>query len=117
MLNDPKFGTGQPNYREFLYDLANLAGQGQPFDGNGNLLRVAAGGGPKLVVSPIPNGGFLNDKNYANTISDPLGVQPALQKNGKPPPYQPGVPCYQSGVPNLNGPAAAVAAPDPVTVP
>ena len=33
-IND-RFSTGGPNYREFLYNLANFAGQAQNFDGNG----------------------------------------------------------------------------------
>lgn len=116
VLSDPNFSTGQPNYREFFYNLVNLAGQGQGFDGNGALLRVSAGGGPQLVMSPNPGGGPVNDKIYAHTISSMLGTQPAYQSQGEPP-YRPEVPCFQSGVPNLNGPASAVAAADPQDVP
>src|SRR6202012_2814792 len=37
---DDQFRTGGPNYREFLYDLANFAGAAQNFDGNGPFLRA-----------------------------------------------------------------------------
>jgi ABC-type transporter Mla subunit MlaD len=115
-LNDPNFSTGQPNYREFFYNLVNLAGQGQPFDGNGARLRVNAGGGPQLVKVQNPGGGFLNEENFGNNISAPLGTQPAYQSQGEPA-YRPEVPCHTSAIPDLNGPASAVAAPDPTPVP
>src|SRR3954453_24077158 len=38
-IND-RFSTGGPNYREFLYNLVNFAGQIQNFDGNGPYLRI-----------------------------------------------------------------------------
>src|SRR5262249_38798442 len=41
---DDQFSTGGPNYREFLYTLANFAGQSQNFDGNGPFLRLQPGG-------------------------------------------------------------------------
>jgi phospholipid/cholesterol/gamma-HCH transport system substrate-binding protein len=115
-LNDPSFSTGQPNYREFFYNLVNLGGQGQPFDGNGSLIRVNAGGGPQLVKSGNPGGGALNTELYGNNISSPLGTQPPQQSQGEPA-YRPEVPCHTSGVPALNGPASSVGSPDPAPVP
>ena len=116
VLNDPNFGTGQPNYREFFYGLVGLAGQAQEFDGNGSFLRVQSSGGPTLVKTNNPNGGVFNGSLWGNTISPPLGVQPAFQSQGKPP-FRTDVPCYRNGVPDLNGPAAAVAPSDFKVVP
>jgi phospholipid/cholesterol/gamma-HCH transport system substrate-binding protein len=118
VLNDPNFGTGQPNYREFLYGLVGLAGEAQEFDGNGSFLRVQSSGGPNLVKTDNPNGGVFNATLWGNTISDPnqMGVQPAYQSQGKPP-FKTGRPCYQNGVPDLNGPAAQVAPSDFTPVP
>jgi phospholipid/cholesterol/gamma-HCH transport system substrate-binding protein len=114
VLGDPNFSTGQPNYREFFYNLVNLAGQGQPFDGNGSRLRLQAGGGPQLVEMDNPGGGFQNDKLFANNIASPQGTQPVLQKK---PAYRPELPCHKSALPDLNGPASAVGAPDPSNFP
>ncbi len=79
VIND-RFSTGGPNYREFLYNLVNFAGMAQNFDGNGPYARAQIGGGPVLVGEPNPNANkaTLSDKiNYAHTIEDPLGTQPA----------------------------------------
>jgi ABC-type transporter Mla subunit MlaD len=116
VLDDPRFGTGQPNYREFFYGLANTAGAGQAFDGNGSYLRVNAGGGPVLVKAPNPGGGPAARTVFANNISKPLGVQPRFQGGGVPP-YRPDFPCYRNPLPGLNGPAGAVAPPDLKVVP
>ncbi len=116
VLNDPNFGTGQPNYREFFYGASGIAGQAQEFDGNGSFLRVQSSGGPQLVKTNNPNGGAFNGSLWSNTISSPLGVQPS-QHGHKPPPYKPGQPCHKQGVPDLNGPAGAVAPSDFTPVP
>jgi hypothetical protein len=116
VLRDSRFATGQPNYRELFYSLVNVAAGGQAFDGNGSMLRLQAGGGPQLVSSPNPGGGLLNDVNFGHNISAPLGTQPAFQHQGRPP-FRPDFACYRNPLPALNGPAAAVAAPDPRPVP
>jgi virulence factor Mce-like protein len=105
---EDRFSTGGPNYREFLYNLANLAGATQNFDGNGPYLRAQAGGGPVLVGEPNPKGNpetFSDQVNYAHTIADPLGTQPRL---GGLPPLKPNVRCYTNPVPNVNGPLGQV---------
>jgi hypothetical protein len=107
VIND-RFSTGQPNYREFLYNLVNLAGFAQNTDGNGPYARAQAGGGPVLVGEPNPNANpdTLSDKiNYANTIEDPLGTQPRLGGKG---PLKPEVRCYTNPVPDVNGPLGQV---------
>jgi phospholipid/cholesterol/gamma-HCH transport system substrate-binding protein len=102
VIND-RFSTGQPNYREFLYNLVNFAGVAQNFDGNGPYARAQIGGGDVLVGEPNPqaNKATLSDRiNYAHTIEDPLGTQPQI---GKAPPLKPDVRCYTNPVPDVNG--------------
>ena len=110
---DDQFSTGQPNYREFLYNLVNFAGVAQNFDGNGPYARAQIGGGPVLVGEPNPfaNKATLSDRiNYAHTIEDPLGTQPQL---GGQPPLQPDVRCYTNPVPDVNGPLGQPGPPSP----
>jgi hypothetical protein len=112
VIND-RFGTGGPNYREFLYNLANFAAAGQAFDGNGPYLRAQVGGGPTLVGEPNPSGNkdtITDQINYANTIEAPLGNQPQLAGM---PPLKPDVRCYTNSAPNVNGPLGQVGAPTP----
>jgi phospholipid/cholesterol/gamma-HCH transport system substrate-binding protein len=107
VIND-QFSTGQPNYREFLYNLVNFAGMAQNFDGNGPYARAQAGGGPVLVGEPNPFGNPAtqsDQRNYAHTIEDPLGTQPRLAKR---PPLKPDVRCYTNPVPDVNGPLGQV---------
>jgi virulence factor Mce-like protein len=102
VIND-RFSTGQPNYREFLYNLVNFAGMAQNFDGNGPYARAQAGGGSVLVGEPNPfgNPATLSDqRNYAHTVEDPLGTQP---RPGGKPPLKPEVRCYTNPVPDVNG--------------
>ena len=109
------FSTGGPNYREFLYNMANFAGQGQNFDGNGPYLRIQGGGGPQLVGEPNPNAKQGVEKtNFAHTITAPLGTQPRL---GAKPPLKPNVRCYTNPVPDLNSGLGQVGPPSssPVT--
>jgi phospholipid/cholesterol/gamma-HCH transport system substrate-binding protein len=112
VIND-RFSTGQPNYREFLYNLVNFAGVAQNFDGNGPYARAQIGGGDVLVGEPNPqaNKATLSDKiNYAKTIEDPLGTQPQIAKA---PPLRPDVRCYTNPVPDVNGPLGQVGPPSP----
>ncbi len=102
------FTSGQPNYREFFYSLAGVAGESANFDGNGVYVRFQPGGGPVPVSTPNPQGtpiGILPaNVLYGNTIAPPLGTRPALTGL---PPIRDDVKCYKSARPNLNGPAAA----------
>jgi ABC-type transporter Mla subunit MlaD len=110
---EDRFSTGQPNYREFLYNLVNFAGMAQNFDGNGPYARAQVGGGPVLVGEPNPqaNQATLSDRiNYAHTIEDPLGTQPQL---GGKPPHRPNVRCYTNPVPDVNGPLGQPGPPSP----
>jgi virulence factor Mce-like protein len=108
---EDRFSTGGPNYREFLYNLANFAGVGQNFDGNGPYVRAQVGGGPLLVGEPNPKGNLSTDKiNYAHTIAPPLGNQPQL---GGQPPLKPDVRCHTNPAPDVNGRLGQVGAPTP----
>jgi phospholipid/cholesterol/gamma-HCH transport system substrate-binding protein len=111
-IND-QFSTGGPNYREFLYNLVNLAGFAQNYDGNGPYAKAQIGGGPVLVGEPNPQGNphTLSDQiNYAHTITAPLGNQPQLAGR---PPLKPESRCYKNPVPDVNGPLGQVGAPTP----
>jgi ABC-type transporter Mla subunit MlaD len=111
-IND-RFSTGGPNYRDFLYTLANFAGAAQNYDGNGPYVRAQIGGGPLLVGEPNPQGNpntFSDQINYAHTAVAPIGNQPQL---GGMPPLKSDVPCYTNPVPDVNGPLGQPGTPTP----
>jgi phospholipid/cholesterol/gamma-HCH transport system substrate-binding protein len=97
-ISDPPLSTNTENYKELLYGLVGLTGEGQNFDGNGPYVRFQTGGGDAPVAVPL--GG---ERNFANAAVRPLGTRPAYP--GKKPPYRPTAPCYRNGIPNLNGAA------------
>jgi len=102
------FETG-PNYREFFYYLADFAGAGQNFDGNGPYLRAQPGGGSTLVRIDNPSGNLSTDKqDWAHVVEAPTGVQPQL---GGAPPKKPEVRCATQPVPDVNGPLGQVGPP------
>jgi virulence factor Mce-like protein len=109
------FITGQPNYREFFYSAAQMAGESQGFDGNGPFVRFQAGGGPVTVRMDNPGGGLSNDSLWGQTIAAPEGTRPRLSPGGLPP-FRMDVPCYTQQVPAING-AAPIGPPDPKAVP
>jgi phospholipid/cholesterol/gamma-HCH transport system substrate-binding protein len=107
---EDRFSTGGPNYREFFYFLANFAGWGQNFDGNGPYLRLQPGGGDSLVKLENPKGNLSTEKqDWAHTVAPPLGVQPQL---GGRPPKKPEVRCDSNPVPDVNGALGQVGAPN-----
>jgi phospholipid/cholesterol/gamma-HCH transport system substrate-binding protein len=113
VIND-RFSTGGPNYREFLYNLSNFAGQSQNYDGNGPYLRLQGGGGSQLVGEPNDTAEQVTDKvNFGHTVTPPLGTQPQIA--GKPP-LKPNARCYKQPVPDGNGPLGQVGAPSPAAV-
>ena len=106
-IND-RFSTG-PAYREFLYWLVNLNGQGQNFDGNGYFLRVQPGGGNLLLKGSNPGGALTTEKEiFAHAAVAPAGLQPQL---GGRPPMKPEVRCDSNPPAELNGPLGQPAAP------
>jgi virulence factor Mce-like protein len=102
-----EFNNDVENYKEFLWSLVGLSGEGQNFDGNGPYVRFQTGGGSQQISlgSKSSNSGEL----FGNLVAAPLGNRPFYP--GKRPPYRPGVPCFTQGIPDLNGPAAAKSAP------
>jgi ABC-type transporter Mla subunit MlaD len=98
-----EFETGVENYKEFMYGLVGLAGEGQNFDGNGMYVRFQPGGGTQTVS--LGSASSSSGQLFGNNVAVPLGNRPFYP--GKRPPYKPDVPCYTNKLPNLNGPAAA----------
>jgi phospholipid/cholesterol/gamma-HCH transport system substrate-binding protein len=109
------FGTGQPNYQEFLYGLVQVGGSFQNFDGNGPYGRVQPAGGENFVQNTNPGATTTaGDKlNFGNAVVEPQGVQPVLPDGT--PPFRMEVACHTNEPPNLNGPAAAAGPPDLAT--
>jgi phospholipid/cholesterol/gamma-HCH transport system substrate-binding protein len=105
VVND-QFGTGVPNYNEFLFSAVNLAGAVQGFDGNGPYARVQTGGGSTLVIGNNPGGNFQNTRNFANLIEQPDGIQPVQPTDA--PPFRMDFPCFKNPLPDVNGPASAI---------
>ena len=117
VIND-QFQTGSSNYKEFFYGVAAQAGEGANFDGNGQFLRIQAGGGPLQASMDIPGGnpgipGVTAPDNvlYGNTITPPIGTQPL--KPSKKPPVRTDVQCATQDIPDLNGPLGGIGGPSP----
>jgi ABC-type transporter Mla subunit MlaD len=107
---EDRFSTGGPNYREFLYGLADFSGSTQNFDGNGNYLRVLPGAGDKLLKLENPQGQFTVDKQeWTHAAALPIGVQPQM---GGRPPKKPNVRCSTNPAPDVNGPLSQVGSPE-----
>lgn len=104
------FSLGVPNYKDFAYAVTGYAGETQNYDGNGPYIRFQTGGGPQLLGSQIPGGGFENESQYGRAVAAPIGTQPVM---GNKPAFRTDVPCYVNAVPDLNGPAAAIGPPSP----
>ena len=102
-----EFESGAENYKEFMWGLVALAGEGQNFDGNGMYVRFQPGGGSQSVS--LGTEGVGSGELLGNNVAVPLGNRPFYP--GKRPPYRPDVPCHTNKLPDLNGPAAAKSAP------
>ncbi len=101
----PGYPSGMSNFQDFLSQLPNQAGAGGNFDGNGNYLRVNAGGGNVLGSTPYPPGGFRNTTVFGNNQSAALGTRPTF--TAATPPYRPDVACHKSPLPDINGSGGA----------
>jgi len=98
-IEDGQFTSGSENYKEFWYTMVGLAGESQNFDGNGQYVRFAVGGGDQSL-STGKYGGSAGEKLFAN-VNDPLlGTRPRYP--GKRPPYRPSAPCKDQKIPDLN---------------
>jgi phospholipid/cholesterol/gamma-HCH transport system substrate-binding protein len=110
------FNTGVPNFKEFGYAAADLAGESTSFDGNGPYLRFFSAGGavPKggpvpNLRAPIPGGPPGRDAFFAGSTTPPIGTRPVASSQ---PPFRTDVACQSNPIPDLNGPAAAQGPPD-----
>jgi len=98
-IEDPPLTTGVANYKEFWQALPALASESQNFDGNGQYTRFQVGGGENQVSTGRTTGG--GEPLFGNALYPPLGTRPAMP--ARKPPYNRSKPCYQNGVPDLNG--------------
>jgi phospholipid/cholesterol/gamma-HCH transport system substrate-binding protein len=104
------FSTGVPNFEEFGYAAAQLAGGLQGFDGNGPYLRASPGNGPVTV-----SGTQAGARPVVGHAPDaPIGTRPLF---GPKPSFNTNFACQNNPVPDLNGPTAAIGPPSPVQVP
>ncbi len=100
VVNDGAATTGVKNYKEFLYSLSGLAGEGQNFDGNGTYVRFNIAGGAKPIQTGVAN--FSGQRLVGNAVATPLGTSP--RKPSSKPAYVSSQPCYTQALPNVNGP-------------
>ena len=101
VLQDPPHTTGVENYKEFMYAMVGLAGEGQLFDGNGMFVRFSTGGGD-LVIGTGATLGTATDRLFGTGIRRPIGTRP--RRPARTPPFNSSVPCYKNDIPVLNGP-------------
>jgi virulence factor Mce-like protein len=94
-----EFESGAENYKEFMYAMVGLSGEGQNFDGNGQYVRFQPGGGSNTVSA-----GEQGSQIYGNAFPG-VGTRPKMPP--RKPPYNDDVDCYKSAKPDLNGPWAA----------
>jgi hypothetical protein len=102
VVDDGPLSSGVENYKEFWYSMVGMAGEGQSFDGNGPLLRIAAAGGAKTIESGKTN--YTDEALFGNATMEPLRTRPAYAN--KLPPLRRDVPCYTQPAPDVNGPAS-----------
>jgi virulence factor Mce-like protein len=98
VIKDP-FESGAENYKEFMFTMVALAGEGSNFDGNGQYVRFQPGGGSNAVSL-----GEQGSNLYGNAFPG-VGTQPRMP--ARKPPYNDDTDCYKSIKPDLNGPWAA----------
>jgi phospholipid/cholesterol/gamma-HCH transport system substrate-binding protein len=104
VVDDGSVSTGVPNYQEFWYAMAGQAAEGQGVDGNGNLLRIGAAGGPFTIETGQTNYNGKSGTKFALAPLPPLRTRPAYPNSV--PPLQRSAPCYKQPAPDVNGPAA-----------
>ena len=102
-----EFATGAENYKEFFYALVGLAGEGQNFDGNGMYVRFQTGGGSQTVS--LGRAGTSTGELFGNNVRCRSATGRPTRASGRRTSRT--RPATQQKLPNLNGPAAAKAAP------
>lgn len=97
-MDDGAFSTGKSNFHEFWYSLVGVAGEGAGFDGNGQSVRLQAGGGPYPVTL---TGGNLGggEPIYGNSLGRPQGTRPAWTTTV--PTFQTKALCKDQAIPNF----------------
>jgi phospholipid/cholesterol/gamma-HCH transport system substrate-binding protein len=106
-VEDGAFSTGEPVYRELLYDLTGLASASRNFDGNGFDTRYYAGFGGETLATPA---GDPASRLFALADQPIVGSRP--RKPAVAPPLRPDLPCTENAAPELTaatGPADLVA--------
>ena len=98
-VEDPPLSTGVENYKEFWQAMPSLASESQNFDGNGQYTRFQTGGGENQISTGRTTGG--GEPLFANAPYPPIGTRPAMPP--RKPPYNRSKPCFENGVPNVNG--------------
>jgi phospholipid/cholesterol/gamma-HCH transport system substrate-binding protein len=100
-LDDGRFSTGLPAYKELLDGLVGLASASQNFDGNGPAVRYNGGYGEQLVsTGKLPS----SDRLFGTSAAPLLGSRP--RPPAKQPPFRPDVPCTSQDLPQLDASAA-----------
>jgi ABC-type transporter Mla subunit MlaD len=99
---DGALSANTENYKEFWHAMVGQAGEGQGFDGNGPYLRLQAGGGPKVIKTGKTN--YSTKVYFGKPTLPPLSTRPAY--GNRLPPLDRSVPCANSPLPDVNGPAS-----------
>jgi virulence factor Mce-like protein len=104
VVDDGPLSSGVPNYQEFWYTVTAQAAEAQGADGNGNFLRIGAGGGPHTIESGQTSYYHDTDTGFAQMASVPLRTRPAYPNAV--PPLNRSVPCATQPIPDVNGPSS-----------
>jgi phospholipid/cholesterol/gamma-HCH transport system substrate-binding protein len=102
---DPVESASGPVYKETGYGLVGLAGESRSGDGNGQYIRVGAGGGLNTVSFPAAVG---RPESAGVLPFEILGAIPGISSSAKTP-FRPDQPCENQDPPDLR--AGAIAAP------
>lgn len=85
---DGKLSTGEPVYRDLLYNLVGFAGTAQNFDGNGFGVRYYATFGDEIVSTQSGSATL-----YSSQELPVIGSRP--KTDGTPPEFRPDAPCSE----------------------
>jgi phospholipid/cholesterol/gamma-HCH transport system substrate-binding protein len=95
-VDDGRFTTNLPVYKELLDGLVGLASASQNFDGNGAAVRYNGGYGEQLIsTGKLPSG----ERLFGTSAAPLLGSRP--RQPAKQPPFRPDVPCTSQELPKL----------------
>ena len=101
-INDPETPATGKVFEELGYGLLGIAGESRSGDGNGQYIRVQAGGGLNTVVLPDSfTQSTVTEDAVGVTPLPILGGRPAINSSAKTP-FRPDVPCETNDAPNLD---------------